>query len=341
MHESAPADSSADDQTDLVIPRIGERGGTGYHLGRMQSRPCPGCESDQSRVVATLTARQIIVGNGTYSPDSLDILQVQGDDRFAFAECAGCGFLFAAEEPSASFLTALYARAIDGERARNESQRPQWVAHQFQLAAPLLARFSTPVTILDYGCGYGTLLRALSGPAVRSIGFEPSETVVRNLVAQGLDASSDLESVRRRGPYDGIILSDVLEHVPRPRQVLEDCHGMLRDDGWIAVSVPDFSPRRRNAVLSEVRRGASAPNDFNPWEHLNYFSPRALSAMLNNAGFAVDPFSSADFGLRNEAGIRRWGNAIKAAIRLLQFAARPKAMTTAIVAQRKSTSKSE
>jgi len=116
---------------------------------------------------------------------------------------------------------------------------------------------------------------------------------------------------------------------------------MLRDDGWIAVSVPDFSPRRRNAVLSEVRRGASAPNDFNPWEHLNYFSPRALSAMLNNAGFAVDPFSSADFGLRNEAGIRRWGNAIKAAIRLLQFAARPKAMTTAIVAQRKSTSKSE
>ena len=307
----------------------------------MPTRACPSCESNKSRVVATLTARQIVDGNTTYRPDSLDILQVRAGDPFAFAECNDCGFLFAAEEPSESFLTALYTRVIDGERARKESQRPQWVAHQLALAARLLAKFADPVTVLDYGCGYGTLLRALRGPAVRSVGFEPSETVVLDLVAQGLDASADLESIRRRGPYDGIILSDVLEHVPRPRQVLEDCHGMLRDEGWIAVSVPNYSTVWRNEVVRAVRSGAGAPADFNPWEHLNYFSPQELSAMLNDAGFTADAFSGADFGLRNETGLRGWGNAIKAALRLFQFAAHPQAMTTSVVAQRKSTSKSD
>jgi len=284
-----------------------------------------------------MTARDIVAGNSTYSPDALPLLGVEPEDTFAFAECIGCGFLYAAEEPAPEFLAALYTRVISGERASVESRRPQWVAHQLALAASLLARFTDPVTILDYGCGYGTILRALNSPSVRCVGFEPSETVLASLTEQGLDASSDLEAIRKRGPYDGVILSDVLEHMPRPRQVLADCASMVRAGGWIAVSVPDFSLRRRKTVLDDLRRGACAARDLNPWEHLNYSSPGGLEAMLDEAGFAVDANSTADFGLRSgHGGVRRWGNGIKSALRLLRFSVRPRAMTTTLLGQRRS-----
>lgn len=181
--------------------------------------------------------------------------------------------IYAAEIPT--FLEALYTRAIDPAKSRAEALRPQWVAHQLRLASHLLDAGCK--RILDYGCGAGTIVRAIGCD-----GYDPYAANFR---------------ARPVGPYDGIVLSDVLEHVPDPRLVLRTCRNLLRDDGLIAVHVPTY------------------PNAINPWEHLNYFTGRTLRAMLRAEGFEPREIS-ADIGLRpNLRGARKMGNAAKSFLR--------------------------
>jgi 2-polyprenyl-3-methyl-5-hydroxy-6-metoxy-1,4-benzoquinol methylase len=211
------------------------------------------------------------------------------------------------------------------------------MGQQLHLAALLLKRFNGAerIDILDYGCGYGTIVRALGGSRVSGCGFEPT-TVVAALRSEGLDATDSLEELRSRGPFNGIILSDVLEHLPEPRETLKICHSLMRPGGWICVSVPYFGEALSNAVFDALRRGVVRTRELNPWEHLNYFSPTTLSNVLEGSGFAVDATVNPDLGFRSEArAFRRWGNAVKSAFRMFSFAAHAHLTTTTALARRK------
>jgi SAM-dependent methyltransferase len=302
----------------------------------MLMRRCPACDADLPRVRGALTARQITEGNTTYRNDALLRLDLAGSEEFEFAECGGCGFLYALREPTPEFLTRVYDEVIDADVARVESQSPSWTAHQLRIAATLLGRFTeSSVTILDYGCGYGTILRALRSPTVRSVGYEPYQSVVSALASEGLEVVTTHEELRERAPFDGAVLSDVLEHVSDPRGTLATCHELIRPGGAICVSVPDFSDDRRDAILRDLKAHLPVTRELNPWEHLNYFSPQSLSRMLSSEGFHLSPHADADFGLRaGNTGIRRLGNGLKSAARLLRFVLSPHATTTTVVAQR-------
>ncbi|MBV8516380.1 MAG: class I SAM-dependent methyltransferase [Acidobacteria bacterium] len=293
----------------------------------MTRRHCPLCGEDRPRLLATVAARTICDGNTTYRPDAPSLLGIDTAAEFAFVRCLACGFVYAQDAPGAALLERLYNVVIDAERAYAESHQPSWVAHQLQLAATLLARFENRETanILDYGCGHGAIVRALA-----CTGYEYAESVAAAGRARGLAIFSDMNEIRARAPFDGIVLSDVLEHVPEPRATLATCRDLLHAGGWICVSVPDFSERRARAVFDALRRGEAVTREVNPWEHLNYFSPETLAAMLTRGGFVVEPYATATFGLR-PAG---WGNALKSAGRMLGFAARPHATTTTLLARR-------
>jgi 2-polyprenyl-3-methyl-5-hydroxy-6-metoxy-1,4-benzoquinol methylase len=290
-------------------------------------RHCPLCGEDRPRLLATISPHTICEGNTTYRPDAPLLLGIDASAPLAFVQCLACAFIYAQDAPDAALLERLYNVVIDAERARAESLAPPWVAHQLQLASTLLSRFANRETanVLDYGCGHGAIVRALA-----CTGYEYAESVAAAGRARGLAIYSDLHEIRARAPYDGIVLSDVLEHVVEPRATLATCHELLRPGGWICVSVPDFSERRARAVFDALRRGEAVTREVNPWEHLNYFSPETLSAMLTRAGFAVEPYATATFGLRRGG----WGNAVKSAARMLAFTARPRATSTTLLAQR-------
>jgi SAM-dependent methyltransferase len=299
---------------------------------RAVKRSCPACDADRPKPLASIRADAVVRGNETYRAEALELLGVPADARFDLVRCSACDFVYAHELPDERLLTILYRDVIDTSACKGTADDQQWKAHQLDLASSLLLRATAAGTVraLDYGCGDGTVVHALNAAGISCLGFEPH---LRGGTTGNITDSA--ETVRAGGPYQAILLSDVLEHLPDPAAVLADCRELLAPHGWICVSVPDFDDRRLAGIVAELRQGKPVTREVNPWEHLNYFSPATLAAMLRRAGYRVAAEPVKDFGYRSTAsGARRIGNTIRAVGRLLAHAAGPMPGSTTLFAQK-------
>ena len=87
-----------------------------------------------------------------------------------------------------------------------------------------------------------------------------------------------------RRSYDAVVLTDVLEHIPEPVDLLATLAKLTKEGGVVAVKVPCGSSqvvkeRVRAAVTSH--RVTLADN----LVHVNHFSPRSLELALSRSGF--------------------------------------------------------
>jgi 2-polyprenyl-3-methyl-5-hydroxy-6-metoxy-1,4-benzoquinol methylase len=270
-------------------------------------------------------------GNTTYRAGAIDTLGIAPTDRYDIVRCGHCGFVYARELPDTRFLARLYGEVIDPRVEDGTPAARGWIAHQLRLASALVARVAaaSEPRVLDYGCGDGTILRALNAAGIACLGYEP--------YARADDAriTDSLPSVKAAGPFAGIILSDVLEHVPSPVTVLQECFDLLAPAGWLVASVPDFSGARLRSIVRDQSAGRPVTRELNPWEHLNYFSPESLTTMVEEAGFLVERAPAENFGFRaSTTGVRRMTNALRSAGRMLRFAVHATAGTTTIFAQK-------
>lgn len=87
--------------------------------------------------------------------------------------------------------------------------------------------------------------------------------------------------------FDVICMGDVLEHLPEPVKALKKVHDLLRENGVLWVSTPNF-----DSAYARIMK------DKDPmWrvcEHLNYFSFTSLQAVLETEGFQVVDYKSSN-----------------------------------------------
>jgi hypothetical protein len=86
-------------------------------------------------------------------------------------------------------------------------------------------------------------------------------------------------------------------------------------------------------IAKQLNHGQRPPQELNPWERLNYFSPETLRRMLSDEGFnAIE--RQVDIGLRpNLRGVTKIANVIKSIGRLLAYTATSRSNAMLIVAQ--------
>jgi 2-polyprenyl-3-methyl-5-hydroxy-6-metoxy-1,4-benzoquinol methylase len=149
---------------------------------------------------------------------------------------------------------------------------------------------STPI-ILDVGCGAGFFLKVASKEFYPE-GIEPNKTAAEYaehlnqnaVIFNSLDEYGDPDSDFK---CHAVHLSEVLEHVRNPFQMLQDCADRLVDGGAICVVVPNekFSPRFPTARFMY-------PHVFQPPQHINYFTFDTIEALMVKAGFEIYERSS-------------------------------------------------
>jgi 2-polyprenyl-3-methyl-5-hydroxy-6-metoxy-1,4-benzoquinol methylase len=163
----------------------------------------------------------------------------------------------------------------------------------------LLARHVLPVRsdarILDVGCGCGANARAIRerSPAARVVGIEPNPRAAElarpacSDVFCGTVEQWQREAGETADTFDGVVLSDVLEHIADPVAFLGSltCMRTLRSAVWI-ISVPNYAVwyNRLATLLGRQRYAWSGLWDRT---HLRVFTRESVGELLEYCGMSV------------------------------------------------------
>jgi 2-polyprenyl-6-hydroxyphenyl methylase/3-demethylubiquinone-9 3-methyltransferase len=119
---------------------------------------------------------------------------------------------------------------------------------RMSLVLDTIDRLAAPAgSVLDVGCGTGFLLERLAQRGFRGAGIDLSpesvEIATRRLeeIGAGGRLRAEVGSAYEppAGPYDLISLTDVLEHLERPRECLRALRAQLAPGGLLVISTPN------------------------------------------------------------------------------------------------------
>ncbi len=143
----------------------------------------------------------------------------------------------------------------------------------------------SPMRVLDVGCGPGWLAEALrrQGHSVTGVDLA-EEPGVRERMDHFVQADLEAGLPDQIGAgFDVVIAADVIEHVRRPEQLIEQMTNRLRPGGTVIASVPNIShwyPRGRTALglFDYDQRGILDAT------HLRFFTRRSFLRTINSCG---------------------------------------------------------
>ena len=231
------------------------------------SGACALCGSDALRIF--LDRRGVPVHQNLPRADRESARGVRrGDLRLAC--CGACGFI-----GNVAFDAALTEYGADYDNDQNWS--PRFDAHVDALVSRLIAAGVRGQEVVEVGCGKGSFLRRLCERGDnRGIGFDPSYvgpaetdggrvTFVREMYGAG----------HRHVAPDAVVCRHVIEHVPRPLELLADVRSALDRPARLFFETPD---------VQWILDGLVVQDFF--YEHCSYFTPETLAGAFVRAGFA-------------------------------------------------------
>lgn len=120
---------------------------------------------------------------------------------------------------------------------------------RLQIILEMVKKASNLDSVLDFGMGWGVLLPSLSRIFKRVYGVEINRVKIaralhlvrllncKNIWIYEVEPHDKLLVFKDKS-MDCIIAADVLEHIPNLRDTLQSLKRILKDDGWLIVSIP-------------------------------------------------------------------------------------------------------
>lgn len=158
---------------------------------------------------------------------------------------------------------------------------PQW-RHSLLLQADRLIKVLSPgARVLEIGCGEGLLLEELSRRGLCVVGIEPSVAASAAARDRNLDVYTGyFPDTPIMGSFDAIVMSHVLEHLPRPAETLAAIDRILSSGGYVLLVQTNWRgliPRLRGR-----RWYAWVPD-----QHFWHFTPRGLMKLFQPLGWSI------------------------------------------------------
>jgi SAM-dependent methyltransferase len=206
---------------------------------------------------------------------------------FSIVRCASCGLVFVDPAPRPEALIALYDEGYwedpakvgyDGYRAAELRKR-----HHYRGLLRQIEAIVPPGEMIEIGSAYGYFLDEARARGWRVRGVEPSTHAAQQARDQfGLEifVAPFTELPFEPDSCDAIVLWDVIEHLPNPRETVERASACLRAGGALAISTGDI--RSLSARLHGADWSLLTP----PW-HQYYFSKKTIQRMLEHASLEL------------------------------------------------------
>lgn len=147
--------------------------------------------------------------------------------------------------------------------------------------------------LLDIGTNMGFFLRKAKAFGFDTEGVEPSPSLAK-IAHEQFDLkihNAFLEQANLpKNHYDVITLIDVLEHVTNPKELLSKCRELLKDDGIIAIKVPNGDYNNFKEKLAAMLNKTASMDVWDCYEHVVHYTPRTFEKMADSCGFKIKSF---------------------------------------------------
>jgi len=206
-------------------------------------------------------------------------------------ECRRCGLIYVNPRFKASVMNQRFSRKyfVEEYLPTFEKIREERVRKYGEILSELQP-YKKSGRLFDIGCGPGFFIAEARNAGWTASGCETASFAVdygkREL---GIDIrSGDFMALDLPGNYfDVITLWDVLEHLPHPVKMLEKAVSCLSEGGTLVICTPNL---KGPSFLSEGKNWAF----IGPSEHVYYFTPETLTALLKTLGLSVVRLDAVD-----------------------------------------------
>ena len=252
-------------------------------------RPCPVCGRARAKTIGQLKKT---------------FLQSLSRAEWEFVQCKYCELLYISPEPSAADLRTIYVDSgqFDDPVYTDPARVAQIIEYMngcFRVVVERSGhRADDPVAVLEVGAGLAWMCRAAKAvnPDNVTVAQDISPEAVLKcpwvdfyILGDVLDTTID-----RRGPYDVISLTHVIEHLVDPVAVIRRCKSLLAPNGIIFVTAPHRPIGWRDGT-SDIASWEKYSYNHVP-AHIQYFSMRSMRALSEQAGCILDFWSHGSEG---------------------------------------------
>lgn len=245
------------------------------------------------------------------------------------AACVACGSRTAVPRPSLAETAALHDSVDYFEKEYFEARRGRGAVTERRarrilelVAAKRPEERLTTGRILDVGCDTGEFVSALARLCgAEAYGVDVAARPLRRAQELGLEVShGDLTQAPDHFENFALVTAiDVIEHVPDPGALLEEIRRRLAPGGLVYLETPNWysAVYAMGSVAARVLRDRPrmAFDRLFPPEHVQYFTPEGLCALVPRAGFR--PIALFAQPLRNDA--LATGHLVAAAVGAIQI----------------------
>lgn len=208
---------------------------------------------------------------------------------FAVARCERCSHLFTTPRPPVASLSEYYPSDYKpyANIPVHKKSTPvrRWLSSVFHLymnsndVIDIVRQEGS--RLLELGCASGTYLHSQGKYGLQLFGVEFAEqpaTFAREQLGLNVFHGQLEEADFEDDFFDGVVAWMVMEHLPAPRQTLQEIRRVLKPGGTFAFSIPnagswEFAVFRRYWYALDVPR------------HLSHFSPDTVTRLLEEEQF--------------------------------------------------------
>lgn len=166
-----------------------------------------------------------------------------------------------------------------------ERSRKDLVGRNLHWLRTLLQYKAPPTSVLELGCSHGSFVALLHMAGYDAKGMEMSPWVV-DYAKTTFDIPVFLGPVEtyvsNRDKFDVIVLMDVLEHLPSPKETLATALNILKPDGIMMIQMPQFPGVSTFEELQADR--SSFLGMLLPDEHIYLYSQSSAQRLFSELG---------------------------------------------------------
>lgn len=244
-------------------------------------KKCPVCDNN--------SFADVLEAKSEYVVESDDNLE----NKFRLVRCDKCGFVFVNPQPKGADLQQYYPETCPNYDTSFKTF-PEKILNKItpnNKSAKIHQCSGGRKKVLDVGFGQGDYLNEKHREGWECYGVDFSENAMDAALKKNSDLKLHLGSIKTAAYddnfFDLVNASHVLEHVPDPLGTLQEVQRVLKHGGVFILDLPNFE----GLYYSLAGKHAEY---FVP-QHLNFFSPITLAAILKKAGFK-DPKVQTKFG---------------------------------------------